>query len=305
MDGLIERVEVLDGLRGDILDKAVTWRDLDESGFTIQNLGSGGSPQVTNTPGPGDGTATPVEGPASPPTSLSATDVWLAILLEWSVSGQNLQFVEVWRNTVDDLSTAVRLGTSRTSFYTDYVGAEASFYYWVRAVGTDGTYTAYYDPDPDTAIIEGVLGTTGVDPSDWEDNLNISADNLDALLASRIDLIDTPTTGLVDRMSVAEGDIVAIDNRTTTLESTTGTLQTDVSGNTALIGANATLISNQSTLITDLRSDLTTAEGDMRQLRRTLLLYWIYKLRSAHLILTAARHGSLLLILKVGALTTH
>jgi hypothetical protein len=169
VDAIIERLEVLDGLRGDNLDKAVTWRDLDESGFTVENLGAGGNPIVTNTPGPGDGTPSPdTTGPAAPPANLRATETWLALLLNWDNPPVNLQFVEVWRNTVDDLSTAVRIGTSRTSMYVDYVGAEASFYYWVRSVGTDGSYSAFND----TA---GTLGTTGVDPSQWEDNANFSA----------------------------------------------------------------------------------------------------------------------------------
>jgi hypothetical protein len=222
-DAIIERLEVLDGIRGDELDKAVTWRELSDSGFTIENLGSGGSPVVTNTPGPGDGTPSPdTTGPAAAPTNLTASETWLAILLNWGNPPANLQFVEIWRNTEDDLTltspTMQRIGTSRAGMYLDYVGAEASYYYWIRSVGTDGSYSAFYDPFPSTAIVEGVPGTTGVDPSDWEDNVNWSANALDDLLNSRIDLIDDPTTGLVDRVNVAYEDIDAVEQRTDALE---------------------------------------------------------------------------------------
>jgi len=223
-DAIIERLEVLDGLRGDSLDQAVTWRALGDSGFTL-GTGAGGAPLVTNTPGPGDGTPAPdTTGPAAAPTGLTAAETWLAILLTWDNPPLNLQFIEIWRNDIDDITsvknggTCQRIATSRVPLYVDYVGAEASYYYWIRAVGTDGSYSAYYDPDPGTAIIEGVLGTTGVDPSQWEANANFSADALDALLNSRIDLIDNPTTGLVDRVNVAYDDIADVEGRTTQLE---------------------------------------------------------------------------------------
>jgi hypothetical protein len=51
------------------------------------------------------------------------------------------------------------IGTTVSPQFIDYVGASASFYYWVRSVGTDGTYSAFND----TA---GTLGTTGVDPGE-------------------------------------------------------------------------------------------------------------------------------------------
>jgi hypothetical protein len=86
---------------------------------------------------------------------------------------------------------------------------------------------------------------------------------LNALLNSRIDLIDTPTTGLVDRLAVAEGDIVSLDGRTTTLEASAVSLQSGIDGNTSLINANATLISNQQTSITNLLSDLGVLQGEV------------------------------------------
>lgn len=195
-DALIERVEVIDGLRGDPLDKAVTYRDLSLDGFTIIT-GRGGSPQITNTPGTGDGTDGPGVGPAAAPQNLSVTETFLALLAVWQNPSFNLQHIEVWRSLDDNLSTAQLIGTTVSPQYLDYVGALATYYYWVRAVGTDGTYSAYND----TA---GTVGTTGIDPSAFEFELNISGSNLDAALAARIDLIDVDTLqdSLIDRKSV-------------------------------------------------------------------------------------------------------
>jgi hypothetical protein len=159
INAIIERLEVLDGIRGDNLDQAVTWRDLGNTGFTL-GTGAGGAPTITNTPGPGTGgggVPVPEIGPAGPPSNLAANETYLALLLTWDNTDFNLQHVEVWRASVDNLSTAVMVGTTVSPQFVDYVGASASYYYWVRSVGTDGTKSAFND----TA---GTLGTTGVDP---------------------------------------------------------------------------------------------------------------------------------------------
>ena len=260
-DAIVERLEVLDGLRGDELDRAVTYRDLSLSGFTV--LSGAGGPYITDSPtggggGTGGGGDGPGIGPAGPPSNLSASETFLALLLTWDNPSFNLQHIEVYRSLEDNLSTRVLIGTTVSPQYMDYVGASASFYYWVRAVGTDGTFSAFND----TA---GTLGTTGIDPSDFELELNISASNLDAALAARIDLIDVDGAidSLMTRVAAAQGDIIAIDGRTTTLESTASSLQTSIDGNTTLIGANAGLIATQTTSITQLLSDMGVAQSDI------------------------------------------
>lgn len=168
LNAIIERLEVMDGIRGDSLDQAVTWRDLGNTGFVL-GTGAGGTPTITNTPGPGTGDGgvpVPGIGPAGPPSNLAANETYLALLLTWDNTDFNLQHVEVWRNDKPDFSDAsgdgnpaVLIGTTVSPQFIDYVGASASFYYWVRSVSTDGTYSAFND----TA---GTLGTTGVDPGE-------------------------------------------------------------------------------------------------------------------------------------------
>ena len=259
-DALIERAEVLDGLRGDPLDKAVTYRDLGLSGFTITQGGAGGSPLITNTP-PGTGGLGgdgPGIGPAAAPANLTVTETFLALLAVWQNPSFNLQHIEVWRSLDDNLLTAQLIGTTVAPLYVDYVGELKTFYYWVRAVGTDGTFSAYNS-------VNGTVGTTGIDPSAFEFELNISGANLDAVLAARIDLIDVDVLqdSLMTRVAVAEGDIVTIDARTTSLESSATGLATSISGNTTAINANASLLATQQTSITTLLSDLGIAEGDI------------------------------------------
>jgi len=255
-DGIIERIEVLDGVKGDTLDRAVTYRDLEASGFDISVPFGGGVPLVTNTPGPGDGTPVPTTGAAAAPSNLAANETFLAILLTWTNPSFNLQHIEVWRNTVDNLSTAVFIGTAIASTFIDYVGASASFYYWVRSIGTDGTASAFN-------AAAGTLGTTGIDPSDFEVELNISALNLDAALAARIDLIDVGPTALTARLTIAEGDIVAAESDITLLQSDAAALLTTVDGHTTSISGNASSISSNETNIVQLTTDVINAEGDI------------------------------------------
>jgi len=160
LDAIIERIEVLDGIRGDSLDQAVTYRGLGESGFTIIP-GANDTPEIINTPGPGTSGPTDIPGigVAAAPEGLVATETFLALLLTWNNPSFNLQHIEVWRSATDNLSLAILLGTTVAPQFADYVGANATYYYWVRSVGTDGTYSAYN-------AVAGTEGTTGVDPSD-------------------------------------------------------------------------------------------------------------------------------------------
>ena len=158
LDAIVERLEVLDGLRGDSLDQAVTYRDLDNSGFTIEGstIGGAGTTQIIVTP-PASGGDGPVPGPTTPPTVLSVNETFLALLISWTNPPFNLQHIEVWRSATDNLSTAVMIGTTVSAKYVDYVGAEQTYYYWARAVATDGTKSAYN-------AVAGTLGATGIDP---------------------------------------------------------------------------------------------------------------------------------------------
>jgi len=259
LNPIIERIEVLDGLRGDALDQAVTYRDLGLSGFDISVPFSGGTPQIINIPGTGGGAPVPTVGPAAKPTNLRVSETWLALQLVWDNPSINLQHIEVWRSLTDNLSTAEFIGTTVSPLYMDYVGAEASFYYWVRAVGTDGTYSPYND----TA---GTLGTTGVDPSDWEANITISTENLSDALAARIDLIDFPITGLVDRMAVTEGDVLAAESNINSLQSSVAGLTVISDGYAVSINANANNILTNQTTITSVQTDVIDVEGNVSTL---------------------------------------
>jgi len=127
------------------------------------------------------------------PTNLVAAGALTTIMLQWDDPlYANLAHAEIWRASVDNQGVAVLIGTSSGVLYADSVDAQSSYYYWVRFVSKANITGAFN-------AINGVLGTTSADPSAMLEILGgqITASQLHAALNSRIDLIDTPATGLI------------------------------------------------------------------------------------------------------------
>lgn len=160
-DAIQERIEILDGLRGDALDSAVTWRDLNDGGVSIRvgrGVSSvGGGAVITDFP-PSSEPSGPI-GPAGQPTNLTTLEFWGAIQINWDSSLVNLQHTQIWRSTTDNLGGATHIADSTSAFrYMDFVGFAQTYYYWVRNVGTDGSTTAFN-------ATAGTVGTVGQDPA--------------------------------------------------------------------------------------------------------------------------------------------
>ncbi|HET9679020.1 MAG TPA: hypothetical protein VFP95_00495, partial [Gammaproteobacteria bacterium] len=89
-------------------------------------------------------------------------------------------------------------------------------------------------------------------------------------LNARIDLIDEPVTGLVDRMTGAEGDIVANQSDITALEATVNDPATGVDANASAVNTlDARITTNEGAItanasdITTLQAEMNTAQGDI------------------------------------------
>ena len=134
-DSVKENLDVITGNRGDPLDRAITARDLIESGLAKLPAGSltfGGNSSELIPPNQIPDLLTP---PA--PTNLQASGAFQNILLSWDLplyTGH--AHVEIWRNATDNIATAAMLATTTQAVgeYPDNVGEGSSFYYWVRAI---------------------------------------------------------------------------------------------------------------------------------------------------------------------------
>jgi len=143
------------------------------------------------------------------PTGFTATPATLNVILEWdNPNNVYYAYTEIWRNTVDDLGTAVLIGTSGTFMYADNIGPDETRYYWIRHVNTEN------EPSPYNATA-GTSATTPPNVAWLLDQLTgqLTESQLYSTLNSRIDLIDTPITGLVDKTGDLSAQYtVKIDN---------------------------------------------------------------------------------------------
>lgn len=157
IDAITDTVELREGDRGDLMEKAVTWRDLLEGGFGKVRTSARGTPLEPTT------TNEEFDAPymAVPPamTGVEAAGAIQNVIVSWDdpfSKYRNHSYVEVWRSDSDDLGTALLVGAVAGSMYADKVGPGQSYYYWVRAVSTANVPGAYN-------AVGGTFGSTGMD----------------------------------------------------------------------------------------------------------------------------------------------
>ena len=149
LESIKEAVEVRLGRRGDPIDRAVTLRELIESGLATQLAQS---PYNPNTGATGFGPISELPGDVEvPPTpiNLRAETLFKDIALFWHTSRSfnppygNHASTEIWRSQTEDLSSAIAAGPlaggvggfSYTDTSTEY---DRTYYYWVRYISTKG-----------------------------------------------------------------------------------------------------------------------------------------------------------------------
>lgn len=136
VDKIKEVVEVWKGDRGNLLDRVVTYRDLVSAkiGIMLRN-GALGSVNV--------GESNPVH--VNVLTNLTANGGFRLVFLDWDGASQlGYAYTEIYRNTTDNLASAVKIGTSIASNYSDTnVIGGTQYFYWVRAVSTSGHPTPF------------------------------------------------------------------------------------------------------------------------------------------------------------------
>jgi predicted nucleic acid-binding Zn-ribbon protein len=145
-----EAQEVRLGRRGDPKDRAITLRELIESGLAKElkdtpfdpNTGTGGDfgPKV-------GGEVGSLETPPAP-VALTAVGVFTSVLLGWNGSEAlppyaNHAYTEIWRSRTNELGTATLRGTTEGFSYVDEAGYGETLYYWVRYVTTENVAGPY------------------------------------------------------------------------------------------------------------------------------------------------------------------
>ena len=169
LEALQETIEVRNGQRGDPRDRAVTLRELIDSGLAKELESTPfdpNNPTVDNI-GFTNPTVIPNLNVPTAPTNFVVTSGYANISLKWDFpfTYQGHSFTEVWRHTSNDLTAASFIGTSSGNTFVDPVGSVAgtTFYYWIRHVnagGEIGPFNASSGTQGSTATDVNVLLTS-------------------------------------------------------------------------------------------------------------------------------------------------
>ena len=247
-----EALEVRLGRRGDPKDRAVTLRELIDSGMAKELLDNPFDPNagigVTDFASSStfvDGKLDDTNDLTAPPTptGLSASAGTTKIVLSWNFTQiSNLAHTEVWRSSNSSLGNAVRHDTTEAFVWVDSVDPGDQFYYWIRHVTTAGIFSPFAGSVNATGVL--IAGT------------KIAAD---AITTTKIadDAITTPKilTNAVTADSIASGTITASNIAADTLTSASGVFgaisASDISTGTlsasliSLSGSTLEVVSNQ------------------------------------------------------------
>ena len=266
---LKQNLDVLQGNRGDKLDRAVTFRDLLDTG--IVKLAAG----VTNFNGNSSSVAVVTEVPnliiPPAPTNRQASGAFQNIILEWNLqiyAGHS--FVQVFRHTSDVIASATLIAqvSGFTGVYSDAVGSGADFYYWVRAVNQNGVTGPFNSST-------GTRGQTAPDVNFLLSTLTGAITNSE--LASSLSTPIGQIPGINTSISTINGNITTINGNITALDNFTG-FSSSYSGDSLLTrmgdvettangaATSAQLQSEQTTRAnadTALASDITTLQSSV------------------------------------------
>ena len=103
------------------------------------------------------------------PSDLAADGFLNSITLTWiNPADRDFDRMEIWRSVNNHIVTASMIAEVRGITYIDAIGsANATRYYWIRAVNTSGLKSSFYPFDIDGTGVEGV--SEGVTATDIDD----------------------------------------------------------------------------------------------------------------------------------------
>ena len=138
LDSMVEAIEIRLGRRGDPRDRAITLRELIDSGLA-KELATNPYDPNKNSFGPITETVN-LSRVIGKPVNVVVSAGFTAILIQWDLwKHQNHIYTHVYRHTSDSRNDAVKIGSSTSQFFTDEdVSAGTTYYYWAKHENTFG-----------------------------------------------------------------------------------------------------------------------------------------------------------------------
>ena len=242
LESIKEALEVRLGRRGDPKDRAVTHRDLVDSGLATDLAQAPYNPNIAGATGfaplrekPGDAAVPPA------PTVLTASGLFTDVLLSWNQSTNtapygNHGFTEIWRSQSEDLSSAVLVGTTSAFIYTDKgIEYNSTYYYWVRFVSTSNN------------------------PGPWSNMASATTvENIGATMTSLSEtLANLPGYSVLTNADSTNAANIA------TVTSNVSTLQTTVNSHASTLTSHTSSINSNTSNVTSLTSTTASHTGDL------------------------------------------
>ena len=197
LSALGEALQVRLGRRGDPRDRAVTLRELVDSGLAKQLKARTFDPNVINSSNIGFETnITPNLAVPPAPAGLAAAVGFKTIILTWNSSVwpgflySNHSLTQVFRHTSDAIGDAVIIGTTNSAIFADDIVTDGTtYYYWVRYISTDnvpGPFNATSGVAATASTTNAITSTMITDDAITTPKLATNSVTTDALAAGAI-----------------------------------------------------------------------------------------------------------------------
>ena len=263
LETLSQVVSIRLGRRGDPRDRAVTMRELIDSGLATELASSPFDPNRSGNVGfvqPGASLVDLAVPPA--PTGFTASGAYSQINLNWDYPAySNHSHTEVHVHTSDVIGDATLLGIHTGRVFVDPVGSGQTRYYWVRHVNTDGLAGPFNSASgtvaataTDVAHQLGILAGA-ITTSELASSLSTPIAKIDPLatftgysstysgnsLLTRMGAVETTANGAATSAQLSSEQTTRA-SADSALSSSITTLQTTVGTNTASISTQASSI---------------------------------------------------------------
>lgn len=249
------------GRRGDPRDRAVTLRELIDSGLAQELRSNPFDPNRSGNVGfvqPGGRLPDLAVPPA--PTGFQAAAAYSQINLQWDYPAySNHSHTEVHSHTSDSIGDATLLGIQSGRIFVDPVGSGGTRYYWVRHVNTDSVAGAFNaaagtaaSTAPDVNHLLGVL-TGAVTSSQLASSLSTPIAKIDPLVTFTGYSSSYSGGSLVTRLGAVENSAAngvssaQFNSEITTRANADSALSQSITNLSATVGNNSSAISTEQT----------------------------------------------------------
>jgi len=263
-----ESLDTLSGRRGNAIDRAVTFRDLLDSG--VLKLAGGilseGGIDLINPNDPNSDDNGPIELPTKP-SNLVVSSGFESLFLDWVLPPYNgHDYIEIFRFASDSIASAEAAG-AYTRYYGDQyfyvdenVGSQETWYYWVRAVNKNGVIGPFNSSSGTGATSAlDYLFISGLIDDILDDDINNLG--LNQTITALEDFTGYTTSYSGNSLTVRMGDVETVAGNAATSAQLQSEITTRASQDSALSSSINTLSTTVGNNTTSIQTNTSSIDG--------------------------------------------